>query len=96
VDGWPVDGDPTLYLERSHKGLITLPAFETNARHALGALRRVAENAPRRELTLDQIDGEPALNSPLRPQLEQTGFAREYLGLTLRVPALAHPQARSA
>jgi ATP-dependent Lhr-like helicase len=91
-----VDGEPALYLERSRKGLITLPAFEASAPHAIGALRRVAENAPRRELVLDQIDGESALNSALRPQLEQAGFVREYLGLTLRLPALAHPQARSA
>ncbi len=91
-----VDGEPALYLERSRKGLVTLPAFEAVAPHALGALRRITENAPRRELVLDQIDAEPALNSSLRPQLEQAGFAREYLGLTLRLPALAHPQARSA
>jgi ATP-dependent Lhr-like helicase len=91
-----VDGEPALYLERSRKGLFTLPAFEASAPHALGALRRLAESAPRRELVLDQIDGESALNSPLRPQLEQAGFVREYLGLTLRLPGLAHPQARSA
>jgi ATP-dependent Lhr-like helicase len=91
-----VDGEPALYLERSRKGLITLPACEVSAAHALGALRRIAENTPRRELTLDHIDGEPSLNSPLRSQLEQFGFAREYLGLTLRLPALAHPRARSA
>jgi ATP-dependent Lhr-like helicase len=91
-----VDGEPTLYLERSRKGLITLPAFEAAAPSALGALRRVAENSTRRELVLDHLDGEPALNSPLRPLLEQAGFAREYLGLTLRLPSLSHPQARSA
>ena len=91
-----VDGEPALYLERSRKGLITLPAFEDATTHALGALRRVAENSPRRELVLDHLDGEPALNSPLRPLLEQAGFVREYLGLTLRLPALSHPQARSA
>jgi ATP-dependent Lhr-like helicase len=91
-----VDGEPALYLERGRKGLITLPAFEGSTPHALGALRRIAESTSRRELALDHIDGEPSLTSPLRPQLEQFGFAREYLSLTLRLPALSHPQARSA
>jgi ATP-dependent Lhr-like helicase len=91
-----VDGQPALYMERSGKNLVTLPGFETVAGHALGALRRLAENAPRRELTLEHIDAEPALSSPIRPQLEQAGFQREYLGLTLRLPPLSHPQARSA
>jgi hypothetical protein len=59
-------------------------------------LRRLAENSPRRELSIERVDGEPVLNSPLRPVLEQAGFQREYLGLTLRLSALSHPQARSA
>jgi ATP-dependent Lhr-like helicase len=91
-----VDGEPALYLERSRKGLLTLPAFDASAPHALSALRRIAENTTRRELVIDQVDGEPSLNSALRPLLEQSGFAREYLGLTLRLPTLSHPQARSA
>jgi ATP-dependent Lhr-like helicase len=88
-----VDGEPGLYLERGRKGLVTLPALSDQA---IAALRRVAENTSRRELTIERIDGEPALNSPLKPALEQAGFYREYLGLTLRLPALTHPQARSA
>jgi ATP-dependent Lhr-like helicase len=91
-----VDGEPALYVERSKKGLVTLPAFEQNAPLALGALRRLAENATRRELVIERVDGEPVLNSPLRALLEQAGYQREYLGLTLRLPALSHPQARSA
>jgi ATP-dependent Lhr-like helicase len=91
-----VDGEPALYVERGRKGLITLPAFEQVAAPALGALRRLAENSSRRELSLDRIDGEPVLESPLRSALEQAGFQREYLGLVLRLPSLSHPQARSA
>jgi hypothetical protein len=53
----------------------------------------LAENAPRRELTIERVDGESVLNSPVRSLLEQAGFKREYLGLTLRLPALSHPQA---
>jgi ATP-dependent Lhr-like helicase len=91
-----VDGEPALFVERSRKGLVTLPAFEQAATHALGALRHLAESSSRRELIIDHVDGEPVLNSPLKAALEQAGFRREYLGLTLRLPPLAHPQARSA
>src|SRR5260370_27288270 len=90
-----VDGEPALYVERSHKGLTTLAAFEQSAAPAVGALRRLAENAPRRELTIQRIHGESVLNSPVRALLEQVGFKREYLGLTLRLPRFGHPQARS-
>jgi len=91
-----VDGEPVLYVERSGKGLVTLPAFDRHGSLAVGSLRTLAENSSRRELSLERIDGESALNSPVRPMLEQAGFQREYLGLTLRLPALAHPHARSA
>jgi len=91
-----VDGEPALYVERSRKGLVTLPALERNAELAIKALRGLAEHSSRRELSIDRVDGESVLNAPLRPLLEQAGFAREYLGLTLRLPGLAHPQARSA
>jgi ATP-dependent Lhr-like helicase len=91
-----VDGEPALYLERGRRGLLTLPAFEAQPHHALGALRRIAESTSRRELAIEQVDGEPVLASRLRPLLEQAGFQREYLGLTLRLPVLSHPQARSA
>jgi ATP-dependent Lhr-like helicase len=91
-----VDGEPALFVERSRQGLVTLPAFEQAATHALGALRHLAESSSRRELIIDHVDGEPVLNSPLKAALEQAGFRREYLGLTLRLPPLAHPQARSA
>src|SRR5437899_739993 len=38
-----VDGEPALYVERSRKGLVTLPGFEQYAEHAIGSLRRLAE-----------------------------------------------------
>jgi ATP-dependent Lhr-like helicase len=91
-----VDGEPALYVERSRKGLVTLPGFEQYAEHAIGSLRRLAEGSSRRELAIERVDGEAVLGSPARPLLEQAGFQREYLGLTLRLPGLSHPQARSA
>jgi hypothetical protein len=91
-----VDGEPALYVERSRKGLVTLPGFEQYAAHAIASLRRLAESSSRRELAIERVDGEPVLSSPARPLLEQAGFQREYLGLTLRLPGLSHPQARSA
>ncbi|MDQ6672648.1 MAG: DEAD/DEAH box helicase, partial [Chloroflexota bacterium] len=94
-----VDGEAALYVERSHKGLVVLPAFEQYAPHAVGALRRLAENTPRRELSIERVDGETVLTSALRPLLEHAGFQREYLGLTLRLSTAAlstHPRARSA
>ena len=59
-------------------------------------IRRLAENSSRRELSIDRVDGDSALSSPLRAALEQAGFQRDYLGLVLRLPPLSHPQARSA
>jgi ATP-dependent helicase Lhr and Lhr-like helicase len=93
-----VDGEPALYVERSGKGLVTLPAFDQDgvATAALGALTRVAESAPRRELTIERVDGEAVLTSPLRAPLEQAGFQREYLGLTLRLEPVATLRSRSA
>jgi ATP-dependent Lhr-like helicase len=91
-----VDGEPALYVERSGKGLTTLPAFERYGQQALGALRHLAESSSRREFSVERVDGEAVLSSPVRSMLEQAGFQREYLGLTLRVPGLTHPQARSA
>ena len=85
-----------MYVERSRKGLVTLPGFEHYAAPAIAALRRLAENSTRRELAIERVDGEAVLSSPARPLLEQAGFQREYLGLTLRLPGLSHPQARSA
>ena len=63
---------------------------------AVRALRSLAENSSRRELAIDRVDGDAVLSSPLRAELEQAGFQREYLGLVLRLPPLTHPRARSA
>ena len=91
-----VDGEPALYVERSHKGLVVLPAFEQYAPHAIGGLRRLAETAPRRELAIERVDGETVLGSPLRPLLEQAGFNREYLGPDAALVGGGHPSSSGA
>jgi ATP-dependent Lhr-like helicase len=91
-----VDGEVTLYVERGRRGMATLPGFEPNVEASIDALRQLAEDGSRRELVIERVDGESALSSPIRPLLEQAGFTRDYLGLTLRLPPLVHPRARSA
>ncbi len=93
-----VDGEATLYLERSGKRLATLAPFdqEGRAQPSLLALAEIAASTPRRELSVDRVDGEPTLSSPLRPLLEAAGFQREYLGLTLRLDVVPYARARSA
>jgi ATP-dependent Lhr-like helicase len=84
-----VDGEPVLYLERGtgSRALVTLPAFERDEISAAAAaeLSRFVEQLPRRELTIERVDGAAVLASPARVVLEQAGFQREYLGLTRRV-----------
>jgi len=41
-----VDGEPPVRRAQP-QGLVVLPAFEQSAPHAIGALRRLAESAPR-------------------------------------------------
>ncbi len=92
-----VDGEPTLYLERGGKRLSVL-AGKSDPRilAAVMALPELAEASPRRELSIERIDGEPALSSPLRPRLEEAGFQREYLGLALRLEPIPYPRAHTA
>jgi ATP-dependent helicase Lhr and Lhr-like helicase len=97
-----VGGEPVLYVERGGgrgRGLITLPGFEHDEAglEALRALAAVAEALPRRELTIDRVDGVPVLSSPLQPALEAAGFNREYLAFTLRLaPLLTTARRQSA
>jgi ATP-dependent Lhr-like helicase len=81
-----VDGDLALHLDRGGKRLSTLPPCDdaARARAAVAALADVASLMPRHELAIEQVDGESAMTSPLRPVLEAAGFRREYLDLVLR------------
>ena len=74
-----VDGDPTLYLDRKGRRLRTFEAAGQEAvRRALPALREVAARQPRRALSLEEVDGEPAFRSPLLPEMEAAGFTSDY------------------
>jgi ATP-dependent helicase Lhr and Lhr-like helicase len=81
-----VDGAAVLYLEKGGHSLQTLPAAGDGAvaGAALAALRELVEGGRLRELVLVRVDGEPVGTSPLRPLLEEAGFAAGYRGFVLR------------
>ncbi|MBI2756485.1 MAG: DEAD/DEAH box helicase [Chloroflexi bacterium] len=92
-----VDGEPTLYLERGGKKLISMPALTRDSARlaaSLAALAHVADRLPRRELTIERLDGESILQSPLRGAFEEAGFRREHLGLTVRTDPVLYPAPR--
>ena len=90
-----VDGQPILYLDRSHKGIQTFPdaADESRARLAIFALAgdRVALGS--KGLSIERIDGAPADEWPLADLLRDAGFVQGFRGLTKRperAEAMAH------
>jgi len=89
VDGWPV-----LYLDRSHRGVLTFPnAAEASLAAAAQALSGDAVALGAKGLSIERIDGAPADESPLAPVLLELGFARGFRGFTkrpLRAEAVAH------
>ena len=84
-----VDQQPALYVERGGRGLITLldgphatgrsEAIET----ALGALADAVRTGRVRKLSLERIDGEPAISSPHLAALAELGFQAGPRRLTL-------------
>jgi ATP-dependent Lhr-like helicase len=80
-----VDGELALHLDRSGRQLLSFPAAGGSEMVALaaGALRGLLADRRRRALRIERIDGEPALDSPLRTAFEQAGFRVEYKGLAL-------------
>ena len=81
-----VDGEPVLYLDRKGRRLRSFAEAEGLAiERALPALREVAGRHPRRALSLETVDGEPAFRSALKPLLEGAGFTSDYR--FVRVPA---------
>ena len=89
-----VDGMPALYLDRSHRGLLTFPAVdETTVALALGALVHDPVALGGKGLSIERVDGVPAIDSPLVPSLREAGFAQGFRGFTRRqerTGSLAH------
>jgi ATP-dependent Lhr-like helicase len=81
-----VDGVPVLYVERSGRGIVTLPAAEQDGllELAIPALLGYAARHGAKGLTIERIDGGPATESPLAANLRAVGFATGYRGLTYR------------
>jgi hypothetical protein len=80
-----VDAEPVLYLDRKGRRLRTFDAVADEAiERALPALRDIAARHPRRMLSLEEVDGEPAYRSPLLDALESAGFTADYR--SVRVP----------
>jgi ATP-dependent Lhr-like helicase len=82
-----VDGVPVAYLDRGGRRLRTMvDASEEQLRSAFTALRPLAFQRPRNTLTIERVDGQPAVSADLTPVLMDAGFTRDYLSLRLYVP----------
>ncbi|MEP6871085.1 MAG: helicase-related protein, partial [Anaerolineaceae bacterium] len=84
-----VDGEVVLYLDRSGRGVTTLPAFDDVAVRglALGGLLQTVDRLGRRGLTVERIDGLQPIESPFGEAFIAAGFASGYRGLTYRPAA---------
>jgi len=80
-----VDGELALYLDRGGRQVLSFPSIGGGEAFAsaVGALRGLLLDRRRRALRIERIDGEAALDSPLRSAFEQAGFRAEYKGLAL-------------
>jgi ATP-dependent Lhr-like helicase len=77
-------GEPVLYLERGGRGLQTLvPAGDERLSPALSALVDSVRAGRIKRLSLEKVDGEPAIASPLGPMLIALGFQEGPRRLTL-------------
>jgi ATP-dependent Lhr-like helicase len=79
-----LDGELALYLDRGGRQVLSFPAVNGEGFvSAATALRELLLDRRRRALRIERIDGEVALDSPLRSAFEQAGFRAEYKGLAL-------------
>lgn len=80
-----LDGALALYLDRGGRHLQSFAAAGDGEALAIaaGALRGLLADRRRRALRIERIDGEPALDSPLRGAFEAAGFRADYKGLAL-------------
>jgi ATP-dependent Lhr-like helicase len=77
------EGEAVAYLERSGRSLLTFPAAEADDGWPR-ALAQLVDRGRYRQIELARIDGEPAVDAPLAPQLRLHGFRDGYRGLVLR------------
>jgi ATP-dependent Lhr-like helicase len=90
-----VDERPVLYVERGGRGLVLLGELAAGAEpsttggeadivhHALRALADAVRSGRVPKLSLERIDGEPAIGSPLASALVELGFQPGPRRLTL-------------
>ncbi|WP_172386136.1 ATP-dependent helicase [Streptomyces sp. MNP-20] len=83
-----VDGELTLYVERGGKSVLAWASSETDQDPRLlaaaTALASAAKAGALGTVTVERINGAPALTSPLAPLLEHTGFHATPRGLRVR------------
>jgi ATP-dependent Lhr-like helicase len=80
-----VDGEPVLYLDRNGRRIRTFDAAsEEMIERALPALMDVARSRPNRALSIERVDDQSAMSSPLAPLLRAAGFTDDYRYLRLR------------
>ncbi|MBF9073807.1 ATP-dependent helicase [Streptacidiphilus fuscans] len=79
-----VDGELVAYVERGGKSLLSWAQGPEQLRHAAEALARAVREGALRDLTVERINGEPALTSALSRTLEDAGFVPTPRGLRLR------------
>ncbi|MEE6287686.1 DEAD/DEAH box helicase [Georgenia sp. MJ173] len=92
-----VGGELVLYVERGGRTLLSFTADPEPLAAAAGALADVAASGRLGRITLQRVDGEPALGAtgPVRQSLEAAGFFATPRGLRLRENR-SLPEARSA
>jgi len=77
-------GEPIVYLERGGRALQTLVGSEhPSLQPALAALVDHVRRGAGKRVSLEKVDGEPALSSPLGPALVSLGFQEGPRRLTL-------------
>jgi ATP-dependent Lhr-like helicase len=86
-----VDGELVLYMERGGKTLLAWPAEpdlppdrDPRLREAAEALAEAARSGSLGTVTVERINGEPALGAPLGSSLEGAGFVATPRGLRMR------------
>ncbi|WP_370145380.1 DEAD/DEAH box helicase [Streptacidiphilus sp. EB129] len=79
-----LDGELACYLERGGRSMLAWLTDPDSLRHAATALTRASQDGSLPALTIERINGEPALTSPLSGAFETAGFHPTPRGLRLR------------